>query len=80
MLTDRGRLTAGETVRVEAAASGVSSLLVQVARAAGAHVIGLAGGERKLQLGRELGQRTVHDWISAVNPPGLIASRDARAV
>jgi NADPH:quinone reductase len=45
----------GDTVLVEAAAGGVGSLLVQLAREAGAHVIAAAGAPRKLELARELG-------------------------
>ncbi len=45
----------GERVLVEAAAGGVGSLLVQLAKAAGAHVVAAAGGARKLDLARELG-------------------------
>ena len=41
---------AGETVLVEAAAGGVGSLLVQLAAAAGARVVALAGGPDKLAL------------------------------
>jgi len=46
---------AGETVLVEAAAGGVGSLLVQLARAEGARVVAAAGGVRKLALAAELG-------------------------
>jgi NADPH2:quinone reductase len=45
----------GETVLVEAAAGGVGSLLVQLARDAGAHVVAAAGAPHKLELARELG-------------------------
>lgn len=48
-------LAEGEAVLVEAAAGGVGSLLVQLARNAGARVVGAAGDERKLELARELG-------------------------
>ncbi|MFI6541275.1 zinc-binding dehydrogenase [Nonomuraea sp. NPDC050547] len=50
---------AGETVLVEAAAGGVGSLLVQLAVAAGARVIGAAGGARKGELVAELGAEFV---------------------
>src|SRR3954454_190334 len=52
----------GETVLVEAAAGGVGTLLVQLARNAGARVVGLAGGERKLALVRELGADAAVDY------------------
>lgn len=54
-LTERAELRAGDTVLVEAAAGGVGTLLVQLARNAGARVVGLAGGERKLRVVRDLG-------------------------
>ena len=54
-LARRARLRAGETVVVEAAAGGVGSLLVQLARNAGARVVALASSERKLAVARDLG-------------------------
>ena len=54
-LARRAGLRAGETVVVEAAAGGVGSLLVQLARAAGARVVALAGSPRKLEVARDLG-------------------------
>lgn len=52
----------GETVLVEAAAGGVGTLLVQLARAAGARVVAAAGGERKLAVARELGAHATVDY------------------
>jgi NADPH2:quinone reductase len=52
----------GERVLVEAAAGGVGSLLVQLARAAGARVIAAAGGAPKLHLARELGAEVAVDY------------------
>jgi NADPH:quinone reductase len=74
MVLMRGaEVRAGETVLVEAAAGGVGSLLVQLARNAGARVIAAAGGERKLALARELGADAAVDytrdgWADAVEP------------
>lgn len=48
-------LRAGDRVLVEAAAGGVGSLLVQLARSAGATVVAAAGDDRKLGLARGLG-------------------------
>jgi NADPH2:quinone reductase len=45
----------GDTVMVEAAAGGVGTLLVQLARSAGARVIALASSDRKLAVARDLG-------------------------
>jgi NADPH:quinone reductase len=52
----------GETVLVEAAAGGVGSLLLQLARNAGARVVAAAGGERKLALAAELGAGVTVDY------------------
>lgn len=52
----------GERVLVAAAAGGVGSLLVQLARAAGATVIAAAGGGRKLALARGLGADVTVDY------------------
>jgi NADPH2:quinone reductase len=62
---------AGEWVLVTAAAGGMGILLVQLAHAAGAHVIGAARGNRKLDLVREQGASVAVDysepgWISRV--------------
>lgn len=54
--------TAGEWVLVTAAGGGLGILLVQLAHAAGAHVIAAARGERKLNLARELGAEIVVDY------------------
>lgn len=52
----------GERVLVEAAAGGVGTLLVQLARAAGAKVVAAAGGARKAELARDLGADVVVDY------------------
>lgn len=61
-LMDAASVQAGETVLVEAAAGGVGSLLVQLARNAGAIVVAAAGGPRKLELAAELGARFAFDY------------------
>ncbi|GAA1940820.1 zinc-binding dehydrogenase [Kitasatospora viridis] len=70
-LVEGARIVAGEWVLVEAAAGGVGTLLVQLAQAAGARVIGIARGERKLDLVRALGAEaaidyTAPDWTEQV--------------
>ena len=52
----------GEWVLVAAAAGGAGSLLVQLARDAGARVVAAARGERKLALARELGAEVTVDY------------------
>ena len=54
-LTELAAPRAGDTVIVEAAAGGVGTLLVQLARNAGARVVALASTDRKLAVARELG-------------------------
>jgi NADPH2:quinone reductase len=49
------RIEAGETIVVEAAAGGTGTLAVQLAKRAGAKVIGLASSEEKRELVRGLG-------------------------
>jgi NADPH:quinone reductase len=61
-LAGRARLKQGDTVLVEAAAGGVGTLLVQLARNAGARVIALAGQERKLTVARDLGADVTVDY------------------
>ncbi|WP_410567628.1 zinc-binding dehydrogenase [Amycolatopsis sp. cmx-4-61] len=65
----------GDRVLVEAAAGGVGGLLVQLAKAAGATVIGAAGGPAKVA--HVLGADSVvdysrPDWTSAVGPVDVV--------
>lgn len=53
---------AGDVALVTAAAGGIGTLLVQAVRAAGATVVGLASGERKLALARDLGAVRAVDY------------------
>jgi NADPH2:quinone reductase len=62
---------------VEAAAGGVGTLLVQLAKSAGAIVVAAAGGERKLTVAREAGaDETVDyrapDWIASVGEVDVV--------
>ncbi|MBB5780274.1 zinc-binding dehydrogenase [Nonomuraea jabiensis] len=61
-LIEGAKVRPGEWVLVEAAAGGVGSLLVQLARTAGARVVGAARGSRKLDLIRELGAEAAVDY------------------
>jgi NADPH2:quinone reductase len=62
MLIDAAAPRPGERVLVEAAAGGVGTLLVQLARAAGARVVAAAGGGRKVELVRDLGVDLAVDY------------------
>jgi NADPH2:quinone reductase len=55
LVNDAHKLKSGETALVHAAAGGVGLLLVQMARAIGARVIGTVSSEEKAQLAREAG-------------------------
>ena len=61
-LVERARGRAGETVLVEAAAGGVGTLLLQLVRNAGARVIALARGGRKLAIARVMGAELAVDY------------------
>lgn len=54
-LFERGRVAAGETVLIHAAAGGVGSAAVQLAAASGAHVLATVGSDDKAEFVRELG-------------------------
>lgn len=59
---DVAALTAADTVLVEAAGGGIGSLLVQLAKRAGATVIAAASSQAKLDLARRLGADRVVDY------------------
>jgi len=67
----RTRLQAGQTLLVHAAAGGVGSAAVQLGKAAGARVVGVAGGANKAEVVRGLGadvvvDRTTQDFVEVV--------------
>ena len=62
MMTRAAAVKPGERVLVEAAAGGVGSLIVQLAKAAGARVIAAVGGQRKAAVATELGADVVVDY------------------
>jgi NADPH:quinone reductase-like Zn-dependent oxidoreductase len=62
MLVERAGVRSGETVLVLAAASGVGTAAVQIAKLLGARVLAAAGGERKLAAARDLGADEVIDY------------------
>ncbi|MEM9745576.1 MAG: NADPH:quinone oxidoreductase family protein [Actinomycetota bacterium] len=71
-LHDRAALQAGETVLVTGAAGGTGTAAIELAKAAGASVIAVAGGSEKVELARRVGADTVidhratPDWVDAV--------------
>ncbi|MEO8900423.1 MAG: NAD(P)H-quinone oxidoreductase [Polyangiaceae bacterium] len=60
-----GQISAGDSVLIHAAAGGVGSAAVQLARVAGARVFATAGGPEKCAWVRELGADVVIDYKSA---------------
>jgi NADPH2:quinone reductase len=60
----RAQLRAGEWLLVHAGAGGVGSAAVQLGKAAGAKVIATAGGERKVQVCRDLGADVAIDYTA----------------
>jgi NADPH2:quinone reductase len=79
-LYERGRLQAGETVLVHAAAGGVGSAAVQLAVAAGARVIATAGGDEKLDVARSLGADVAIDYRKDDFVEAVIEATDGRGV
>lgn len=70
-----GRLREGESVLIHAAAGGVGLAAVQIAKAAGARVVAVAGGEARVAAVRSAGADTVidhrtEDWAAAVRRDG----------
>ena len=62
MLVRKVGLREGESVLVEAAVGGVGTLLVQLARAAGARVVAAAGGACKVEVARGAGVEIAVDY------------------
>jgi NADPH:quinone reductase len=60
-LVHRGRLAAGETLLVHAAAGGVGSAAIAIGKALGARVVGVVGGVQKAEIARRLGADVVID-------------------
>ncbi|MFC7648683.1 zinc-binding dehydrogenase [Streptosporangium lutulentum] len=75
-LVEEASIKPGERVLVTAAAGGLGSLLVQLAHAAGAHVIAAARGTRKLDLAGELGAGTAVDYSGADWPERVREATD----
>jgi NADPH2:quinone reductase len=77
MMLNAAKPRPGERVLVEAAAGGVGTVLVQLAKAAGAVVVAAAGGARKLEVPAELGaDETVDyrepDWARKVDEVDVV--------
>ena len=68
LIRDSHDLKAGETVLVHAAAGGVGLLLIQMAKARGARILGVTSSAEKAQVALEAGAHEVvlygQDWVS----------------
>lgn len=74
------RLKEGETVVVEAAAGGTGSLAVQLAKRAGAQVIGLASSQEKRELVERLGAVATVDSRTGEMHDAILAANDGEPV
>jgi NADPH-dependent curcumin reductase CurA len=80
-----GELRGGETVAVSGAAGGLGHIVVQIAKLAGCHVIGLTGRDDKAQLLRSLGvdrvinyrQESLHTILEKEYPRGIDIAYDS---
>lgn len=73
-------LKAGQTILVHAAAGGVGSLLVQLAKQKGARVIGTASTAEKLELIRELGADAAVNYAEADWTKQVLTATDGKGV
>lgn len=80
-LIRRGQLQAGERVLILGASGGCGSAAVQVAKAAGAEVVAVAGGSEKCELVRSLGADVVldHQAFSSIDE-AVRAATEGRGV
>jgi NADPH2:quinone reductase len=75
-LADTAALKSGESVLITAAAGGLGLLLVQLAHAAGARVVGAARGTHKLDLAAAAGADEVVDYSAPGWPDRITGSID----
>jgi len=80
LVRDCARIVPGDVVVIEAAAGGTGSLSVQLAKRAGARVIGLASSEEKRALVERLGADVALDSRSADLRDAILTANDGRRV
>ncbi len=80
LLNVSARVESGETVVVEAAGGGTGTLAVQLAKRAGARVIGLASSEEKRALALELGADAAVDSRAEDLGDQILAANDGEMV
>jgi NADPH2:quinone reductase len=74
------RIEAGETILIEAAAGGTGTLAVQIAKSAGAKVIGLASSAEKRELVESLGADATVDSRADDLRAAILAANDGQKV
>ena len=79
-LHERARIQEGETVLIHAAAGGVGSAAVQLARVAGARVITTAGSPEKVELCRSLGAEVAINYRDTAFVDAVLEATDGRGV
>lgn len=72
------RVQSGQWVVVHSAAGAVGSMVMQIAKTAGAQVIALVGGEHKFEFVEEFGPDAVIDYLRDDWPDGVKALTDGR--
>jgi NADPH:quinone reductase-like Zn-dependent oxidoreductase len=80
LVVSRGRVRPGETVLIRAVGSGVGSIAVQMAKLAGAKVIGTAGSAQKLAKAADLGMDEGIDHSQGSIAPRVKELTGARGV
>ncbi len=80
MLDDIGHTVTGETILIHAAAGGVGTALLQLARLRGLKTIGIAGGAEKCAFVMDHGADAAIDYLSEDVPARLREITDGRGV
>ncbi len=75
-----GQLAAGMTLLMHSAAGAVGSMVTQIAKEAGVTVIGLAGGQKKLDYARQFGADHLVDYLADDWTDQVRALTDGRGV
>ena len=73
-----GRVRPGQTVVIHSAAGAVGALVTQIAKSAGAVVVGLAGGEAKLDYAKQFGADYLMDYTNDTWPKSVLDATDGR--
>lgn len=79
-LDERAHLQAGETLLITAAAGGVGTAAIQIGKAMGARVIGLAGGPEKVETVKALGADDAFDYQAVDIVEAVRNATDGRGV